>query len=56
MRVLSMVRQLWWRKKRVTWTVRAAEMLSRSRSLAILGSAVALLGGAREARRRLARE
>jgi hypothetical protein len=55
MGVLSIVRKLWWRKKKVTWTMRAVGLLSRSRLLAIFGGAVALLGGAREARKRLAR-
>lgn len=54
MDVLRVARKLWWRKKKVGWTLRTARFLGRSRRLAIFGGAVAVLGGARQAQKRLA--
>jgi hypothetical protein len=52
MGVLELARKLWWRKQKVTWTMRLARFFSRSRSVALFAGLVALIGGAREMRRR----
>jgi hypothetical protein len=52
MGALALVRKLWWRKQKVTWTMKLARFFSRSRGLALFAGLVALLGGAREMRRR----
>jgi len=54
MDLVRLVRRLWWQKKEVTWTMRLARFLGRSRKLALFAGIVALLGGARELRRRSA--
>jgi hypothetical protein len=53
MTILGVVRKLWWREKKVSWTLRLARFLGRSRNLAFLGVFVTLLGGLRSARRRM---
>jgi hypothetical protein len=52
MAVPALMRKLWWRKQKVTWTTKLVRYFSRSRSLALFAGLVALLGGAREMRRR----
>jgi len=52
MAILKFLPRLWWQKKKVSWTVRLARSLSRSRTIALFAGAVAVLGGARELRRR----
>jgi hypothetical protein len=52
MAVFGLVRKLWWREKKVTWTMRLAGFFSRSRTLALFGGAIAVLGAARGIRRR----
>jgi hypothetical protein len=42
----------WQRKKKVSWTERLAGFFSPSRAIALFAGLVALLGGARELRRR----
>lgn len=54
MDALAAVRKVWWKKKKTGWFVRAARFAGRSRNLTLFAGAVALLGGAREARRRVA--
>jgi hypothetical protein len=52
---MALTRKLRWRKKKTSWMLRSARMAGRSRRLTLFAGAVALLGGAREAQRRLAR-
>ncbi len=54
MGAIRAVRKLWWKERKVTWTMRLAGFFSRSRTLALLAGLVALLGGARQLRRRTA--
>src|SRR5207302_729155 len=54
MDALAAVRKAWWKKKKAGWFVRTARFVGRSRNLTVFAGAVALLGGAREARRRAA--
>jgi len=54
MDALAAVRKVWWKKKKAGWFVRTARFVGRSRNLTLFAGAVALLGGAREARRRVA--
>ena len=53
MNVPKTVGKLWWRKKKAGWTVRAARYVGRSRRLAFFAGTVAVVGGAREAQKRL---
>jgi len=48
------LRKLWWRETKVSWGMRVARFLGRSRKLAFFAGAVALFGGARQLRRRSA--
>lgn len=53
MTILKTARKLWWRKKKVGWTMRVARVLGRSQRIAIFAGLVGLAGGARGLRRRL---
>ena len=55
MDALATVRKVWWKRKKAGWFVRMARFVGRSRNLTLFAGAVALLGGAREARRRVVR-
>jgi hypothetical protein len=52
MSVPALMRKLWWRKQKVTWTTKLARYFSRSRSLALFAGLLAVLGEAREVHRR----
>jgi hypothetical protein len=56
MDMIEMARKLWWRKKKVGWTVRLARTVGRSDRIAIFAGLVALLGGARGLQRRLSHD
>jgi hypothetical protein len=53
MEMMRIARKIWWRKKKVGWTVRLARALGRNERIALFGGLVAIAGGARERRRRL---
>lgn len=53
MQMTRMARKLWWRKKKVGWSVRLARALGRNERIALFAGLVALAGGARGLQRRL---
>lgn len=53
MSVVRIARKANWRKKKIGWTVRAANAVGRSPRLAVFAGLVAVLGGARGMQRRL---
>lgn len=53
MEMMRMARKLWWRKKKVGWTVRVARFFGRNERIALFAGLVALAGGARGLQRRL---
>jgi hypothetical protein len=51
MSAIGVARNVWWRKKKANWFVRAARVAGRSRKLTLFGGAVAVIGGAGGVRR-----